>query len=158
MVNKSRRSIKTSPKTVKKYLYMSPPFLVYNRSLYISASVKVWLSNIETGCLIHSFTKAFSESCGRSPCHRVLSNSNRSNRKQTNKQTMRLNLRKGFFGRLFNVHPLPRQERLWRIRKNFNFLIGCSVTACIVLPLKSCGNIIPVPQSLSWRPTTGQRA
>ena len=32
---------------------------------------------------------------------------------------------------------------------HLNFLIGCSVTACIVLPQKSCGNKIPVPQSLS---------
>ena len=51
-----------------------------------------------------------------------------------------------------------RQERLWRIQKNLNFLIGCPITVCIVLPQKSCGNNIPVPQSLSWRPTTGQGA
>ena len=42
--------------------------------------------------------------------------------------------------------------------KKLNFLIGCSVTASIVLPQKSCGNKIPAPQSLSWRPTAGQRA
>ena len=42
--------------------------------------------------------------------------------------------------------------------KNLNFLIGCPVTVCIVLPQKSCGNKIPVPQSLSWRPTASQRA
>ena len=36
-------------------------------------------------------------------------------------------------------------------------LIGCSETACIVLPQKSCGNKIPVPQSFFWQPTAGQR-
>ena len=35
-------------------------------------------------------------------------------------------------------------------------LIGCPVMACIILPKKSCGNKIPVPQSLSWRPTAGR--
>ena len=33
-----------------------------------------------------------------------------------------------------------RQERPWRIRKKLNIWIGCSVTACIVLQQKSCGN------------------
>ena len=33
-----------------------------------------------------------------------------------------------------------RQERLKRIRKKLISLIGCSVTACVVLPQKSCGN------------------
>ena len=33
-----------------------------------------------------------------------------------------------------------RQERHWRIREKLHFLIGCPVTACIVLPQKSCGN------------------
>ena len=42
--------------------------------------------------------------------------------------------------------------------KNLNFLIGCPVTVCIVLPQKSCINKILVPQSLSWQPTAGQRA
>ena len=42
--------------------------------------------------------------------------------------------------------------------KKLNLLIGCRMTACIGLPQKSCHNKIPVPQSLSWRPTTGQRA
>ena len=55
-----------------------------------------------------------------------------------------------------------RQERLWRIWKNFKFfdwlLCFSCVTASIVLPQKSCGNKIPVPQSLSWRLTAGQRA
>ena len=41
------------------------------------------------------------------------------------------------------------QERLWRLRKNLNFLIGYPVTACIISPQKSCGNKIPVPQNLS---------
>ena len=40
------------------------------------------------------------------------------------------------------------QERLWRIKKKLNFLIGCPVTVCIVLH----------PQSLPWRQTSGQRA
>ena len=30
--------------------------------------------------------------------------------------------------------------------------------ASIVLPQKSCGNKIPVPQSLYWRPSTDQKA
>ena len=51
-----------------------------------------------------------------------------------------------------------RQERLWRIRKNLNFLTGCPVAVCIVLPQISRGNKIPIPQSLSWRQTAGQRA
>ena len=38
--------------------------------------------------------------------------------------------------------------RLWRHQKNLIFLIGCSVTVSIVLPQKSCGNIIRCPQSL----------
>ena len=46
--------------------------------------------------------------------------------------------------------------------KKFKFfdwlLCFSSVTAWIVLPQKSCGTKIPVPQSLSWRPTAGQRA
>ena len=33
-----------------------------------------------------------------------------------------------------------------------------SVTASIVLPQKSCGNKIPVPQSLSWRLNADQKA
>ena len=51
-----------------------------------------------------------------------------------------------------------RQERHWRIRQKLHFLIGCSITACIVLPQKSCGNKIPVLQSLSWRPSADQKA
>ena len=35
-------------------------------------------------------------------------------------------------------------------KKKLIFLIGSSVTACIVLPQKFCGNKIPVPQNLSW--------
>ena len=46
--------------------------------------------------------------------------------------------------------------------KKFNFfdwlLYFGYVTASIVLPQKSCSNKIPVPQSLSWRATAGQRA
>ena len=45
---------------------------------------------------------------------------------------------------LFGQRLVARRD--WRIRKNLNFFIGCSVTACIVLPQKSCGNKIPVPQ------------
>ena len=41
-----------------------------------------------------------------------------------------------------------RQERVWGTGILFN-LIGFSVTACIVLLQKSCGNRIPVPRSLS---------
>ena len=37
-------------------------------------------------------------------------------------------------------------------------MIGCPVTACIVLLQKSCGNKIPVPQSLYWRPPADQKA
>ena len=55
-----------------------------------------------------------------------------------------------------------RQERLWRFRNNLNFfdwlLCISYVTASIVLPQKSYGNKIPVPQSLSWQPTAVQRA
>ena len=32
--------------------------------------------------------------------------------------------------------------------KKFNFLIGCPIMASFVLPQKSCGNKIPVPESL----------
>ena len=45
-----------------------------------------------------------------------------------------------------------RQQRLWGIRKNLIFLIGCPATTSIVLPQESGGNKIPVPQSLYWRP------
>ena len=48
-------------------------------------------------------------------------------------------------------------RRDWRIRKKIIFLIGCSVTACIVLPQVTKFQF-PVPQSLSWRSTAGQRA
>ena len=54
-----------------------------------------------------------------------------------------------------------RQERLENLRKFifFNWLLCfSSVLASIVLPQKSCGNKISVPQSLSWRPNAGQRA
>ena len=51
-----------------------------------------------------------------------------------------------------------RQQRLWGIRKKLNFLIGCPATASIVLPQKSCGNKIPVLQSLYWRPSADQKA
>ena len=44
-------------------------------------------------------------------------------------------------------------ETSWEIEKNLNLLIGCSVTACIVLAQK-----LPVPHSLSWQPTAGQGA
>ena len=39
-----------------------------------------------------------------------------------------------------------RQETRWRIRKKIIFLIGCPVTSYILLPQKSCGNKILVPQ------------
>ena len=42
--------------------------------------------------------------------------------------------------------------------KKLNFLIGCPATTSIVLPQKSCGNKIPVPQSLYWRPSADQKA
>ena len=42
--------------------------------------------------------------------------------------------------------------------KKFKFLIDCHVTVCIILLQKSCGNKIPALQSLSWRPTAGQKA
>ena len=54
---------------------------------------------------------------------------------------------------------LPRVLRLFgqrvgarRIRKKLNFLVGCPVTVCIVLPQKSCGNKIPVPHSPGDKP------
>ena len=37
-------------------------------------------------------------------------------------------------------------EKTLENSKNFFFLIGCPVTACIVLPQKSCGNKIPDPR------------
>ena len=42
--------------------------------------------------------------------------------------------------------------------KKINFLIGCPITDCIILPQKARGNKIPVSQSLSWRPPTDQEA
>ena len=42
--------------------------------------------------------------------------------------------------------------------KKIFFLIGCPATTSIVLPQKSCGNKIPVPQSLYWRPSADQKA
>ena len=64
--------------------------------------------------------------------------------------------------RLFGQRVARRQERLWRIIKKlylFDWLLCfSSVTASIVLPQKSCGNNMPVPQSLSWRPAARQRA
>ena len=50
------------------------------------------------------------------------------------------------------------QERLWNL-KTFIFLIGCliTLTPCTVLLQKSCGNKIPVPQSLSWWPTVAKK-
>ena len=60
--------------------------------------------------------------------------------------------------------PLPfwsaggRQGRRWRIRKSSNVLIGCPITACIVSLQKSCGNKIPVPQSLSRHPPDDQKS
>ena len=51
-----------------------------------------------------------------------------------------------------------RQYRLWGIRKNLNFLIGCPAKTSIVLPQKSCSNKIPVPQSLYWRQSADQKA
>ena len=40
--------------------------------------------------------------------------------------------------------------------KNGIFFIGCSVTACIILPQKSCANKISVLQSLSRHPPSDE--
>ena len=47
------------------------------------------------------------------------------------------------------------QERFWRIGDFV--LIGCIITACTVLPQKSCINEIKVPQSVSWWPSADQK-
>ena len=54
-------------------------------------------------------------------------------------------------------------ETLGNLKKlRYIFLIGCPIAAlsftCIFLVQKSCSEKIPVPQSLSWQPTTGQRS
>ena len=59
---------------------------------------------------------------------------------------------------LFGQRVGARRDSNLRIGKNINFLIGCSETACIVLPRKSCVNKIPLPQSLYWRPPADQKA
>ena len=71
----------------------------------------------------------------------------------------------------FTAHPISYPESsgflvsgwapvktLGNSKKNLNFLIGCPATTSIVLPQKSCGNKIPVPQSLYWRPSADQKA
>ena len=56
---------------------------------------------------------------------------------------------RGLWGNL-----VPRVLRLFGQRLDAR--ISCFVTACIVLPQKSCGNKILVPPSLSWRPTAAK--
>ena len=63
-----------------------------------------------------------------------------------------------------DAHPLTKKpedsgyEITWKLEFYLNFWIGGPVAACIAFPKKSCGHKIPVPESLFWRSTAGERA